>query len=97
MEGESSNSPLRLGGVSEVASTSSQLGDGADKDERYDLNIQDAESMKSMQRPKRRKRSSSLKIVEVELIFFGCCIDFILFASCIFKAYLPSFSTPSPS
>ncbi|KAF2544162.1 hypothetical protein F2Q68_00030776 [Brassica cretica] len=67
MEGESSNSPLRLGGVSEVASTSSQLGDGADKDERYDLNIQDAESMKSMQRPKRRKRSSSLKIVEINV------------------------------
>ncbi|WZZ26684.1 hypothetical protein YC2023_010085 [Brassica napus] len=47
MEGESSNSPLRLGGVSEVTSTSSQLGDGADKDERYALNIQDAENLKS--------------------------------------------------
>ena len=82
MEGESSNGPLMLGGVSEVASTSGQLGDGADKDERYALNIQDAESMKSRQRPRRRKRSSSLKIVEVELIFLlGCCIDFILSAS----------------
>ncbi|KAF2608357.1 hypothetical protein F2Q68_00046616 [Brassica cretica] len=32
---------LPLGGVSEVASTSDQLGDGVDKDERYALNIQD--------------------------------------------------------
>ncbi|KAF3517285.1 hypothetical protein DY000_02059415 [Brassica cretica] len=37
MEGESSNGPLRLGGVSEVSSTSDQLGDGVDKDERYAL------------------------------------------------------------
>lgn len=57
--GESSNGPLRLGGVSEVASTSDQLGDGVDKNERYALNIQNAMSIKSMQRPRRKSSSTS--------------------------------------
>ena len=50
-----SNDPLKLGGVSEVASTSDQLGDGVDKNERYALNIQDAMSIKFMQRPRKKE------------------------------------------
>ncbi|CAH8298780.1 unnamed protein product [Eruca vesicaria subsp. sativa] len=51
-----------LGGVSEVALTSDQLGDGADKEETYTINIQDEDNMKSMQQPRRKRSSTSYTI-----------------------------------
>ncbi|KAJ4900746.1 DNA (cytosine-5)-methyltransferase 1 [Raphanus sativus] len=67
MEGEYYNGPLRLGGVSEVATTSDQLGHGVDWDERYAITIQDEEYMKSMQQPRKKRSSTSNLFNEDEI------------------------------
>ena len=77
VEGESLNGPLRLGGVSKVASTSDQLGDGVNKDERYIINLQDEEYMKSIEAP-RRKRSSTSNRFNITVTEDEIATDYLL-------------------